>query len=102
MWGEAFPESPKAQSTILPRLTSKPPTFLISFWRRKVGRGRAHDRAPGVSAPPFLQELRLCGLYFPRTVLAAMGPQRFTRKGFAIITPRATRRNDSPIRRIDA
>ena len=22
-----------------------------SFWRRKVGRGRAHDRAPGVSAP---------------------------------------------------
>ena len=36
-----------------------------SFWRRKVGRGRAHDRAPGVSAPAFLQELRLCG-HFPR------------------------------------
>ena len=31
-----------------------------SFWRRKVGRGRAHDCAPGVSAPSFLQELRLC------------------------------------------
>ena len=64
MWGEAFPESPKAQSTILPRLTSKPPTFLISFWRRKVGRGRAHDRAPGVSAPPFLQDSCLCGPSF--------------------------------------
>ena len=25
-----------------------------SFWRRKVGRGSAHARAPGVSAPPFL------------------------------------------------
>ena len=40
-----------------------------SFWRRKVGRGRAHECAPGVSAPSFLQELRLCGPIFPRTVL---------------------------------
>ena len=42
-----------------------------SLWRRKEGCGRAHDRAPGVSAPPFLQDLRLCGLHFPRTGLIA-------------------------------
>ena len=54
MWGEAFPESPGAQIAILPRLTSTPPSFPISFWLRKVGRGRVYDRVPGVSAPPFL------------------------------------------------
>ena len=84
MWGEAPPPKPNFQA-------SKPPNFLISFWRRKVGRGRAHDRAPGVSAPSFLQDLRLCGSRFPRTLLGApssfplpyyIGPSRGPKRVF--------------------
>ena len=54
-----------------------------SLWRRKVGRGRAPDRAPGVSAPPFLQDLRLCGLHFPRTGLGQRAPRRCPLKGLS-------------------
>ena len=39
--------------------------FFKSLWRRKVGRGRARDCAPGVSAPSFLQDWRLCGKTSP-------------------------------------
>ena len=64
-----------------------------SFWRRKVGRGRAHDRAPGVSAPlsckicvfavsifpgQYCLEPRSFPRSFPRRHEGAQGPGHFT------------------------
>ena len=40
------------------------PLLAQGSWVREV-----HDRAPGVSAPSFLQELRLCGPNFPWALL---------------------------------
>ena len=64
--------TPVALRAKRPLIASSRPSAsrLIIFWRRKVGRGRAHGCAPGASAPSFLQELRLCGSHFPRTLLS--------------------------------